>query len=375
MDWRRTFLSSRRDLSASCCAEVSDLKRGALRPERAAISDAGPDRGSIVPALEIKTESWPFKTPFRISGYTFTAGEVITVTLTDEGFAGRGEASGVYYHNETPASLTAQIESMRDVIESGINREALQNVLPPGGARCAIDCALWDLDSKRAGVSAWKMADVPRPVAIRTTFTVGAGTPDEMAAAARSYERAKAVKLKLTAEDTALCVAAVRAARPDVWIGVDANQAFTRSSLEKLLPALADAQVGLIEQPLPVGADAELEGLNSPIPIAADESVCSFSDMGLLAGRYDVVNIKLDKCGGLTEGLAMAREARRMGLNVMVGCMAGTSLSMAPAFVLGQLCDFVDLDGPTFLANDRAHPAVYTDGTIWCPESLWGGAA
>jgi L-alanine-DL-glutamate epimerase-like enolase superfamily enzyme len=327
-----------------------------------------------VPALEIKTESWPFKTPFRISGYTFTAGDVITVTLTDGTFIGNGEASGVYYHGETPPSLTAQIEAERGNIESGIHREALRGVLPPGGARCAVDCALWDLEAKRSGVPAWKIADVPRPVPIRTTFTVGAGTPDGMAEVARSYESARAIKVKLTADDPAARIRAVRTARPDVWIGVDANQGFTRSSLEKLLPALVDAQVALIEQPLPVGADLELEGLNAPIPIAADESVCSLSDMGLLAGRYDVVNIKLDKCGGLTEGLAMAREARRLGLKAMVGCMAGTSLSMAPAFVLGQLCDFVDLDGPTFLANDRTHPAVYSDGNIWCPDALWGAA-
>jgi L-alanine-DL-glutamate epimerase-like enolase superfamily enzyme len=325
-----------------------------------------------VPVLEIKTESWPFKRPFRISGYTFTAGDVVTVTLTDGSFTGRGEASGVYYHGETPASLTVQIEALRSRIESGVDREALRKLLPPGGARCAVDCALWDLEAKHSGAPAWKMADVPRPVPLRTTFTVGAGSPDEMAEAARSYESARAVKLKLTADDPASCVRAVRAARPDVWIGVDANQGFTRGSLEKLLPALVEAQIALIEQPLPVGADAELEGLNAPIPIAADESVQDLSDVRSLVGRYDVVNIKLDKSGGLTEGLAMAREARRLGLKVMVGCMAGTSLSMAPAFVLGQLCDFVDLDGPTFLANDRAHPALYARGEIWCPESLWG---
>jgi L-alanine-DL-glutamate epimerase-like enolase superfamily enzyme len=155
---------------------------------------------------------------------------------------------------------------------------------------------------------------------------------------------------------------------------VDANQGFTRRSLEELLPALVEAQIGLIEQPLPVGADGDLEGLHSPIPIAADESVQGVADIGALVGRYDVVNIKLDKCGGLTEGLLMAREARRLGLKAMVGCMAGTSLSMAPAFVLGQLCDFVDLDAPTFLAKDRDIPASYANGEIWCPDTLWGGA-
>lgn len=327
-----------------------------------------------MPALDIKTESWPFKHPFRISGYTFTAGEVVTVTLTDGGLVGRGEASGVYYRNETPQSMTSQIEAVRGEIEGGIDREALRTLLSPGGARNAIDCALWDLEAKRSGVPVWKMADTPRPIPLRTTFTVGAGTQDKMARAAQSYEAARAIKLKLTADDPAACVRAVRAARPDVWIGVDANQGFTRGSLEKVLPTLINAQVALIEQPLPVGTDAELEGLNSPIPIAADESVQSLSDMGSLVGRYNVVNIKLDKCGGLTEGLAMAHEARRLGLKVMVGCMAGTSLSMAPAFVLGQVCDFVDLDGPTFLARDRDVPALYANGEIWCPDTLWGGA-
>jgi L-Ala-D/L-Glu epimerase / N-acetyl-D-glutamate racemase len=327
-----------------------------------------------VPALDIKTESWPFKVPFRISGYTFTAGEVVTVSLTDAGMVGRGEASGVYYRSETPQSLTAQIEAVRSAIEKGIDREELRVLLPGGGACNAIDCALWDLEAKRNRVPVWKMADAPRPSPLKTTFTVGAGTPDEMAQTARSYETARALKLKLTADDPAACVRAVRAARPNAWIGVDANQGFTRRSLEDLLPALVDAQIGLIEQPLPVGADAELEGLNSPIPIAADESVQGFADIGALVGRYDVVNIKLDKCGGLTEGLLMAREARKLGLKLMVGCMAGTSLSMAPAFVLGQLCDFVDLDGPTFLAKDRDTPALYANGEIWCPDTLWGGA-
>ena len=326
-----------------------------------------------MPALDIKTESWPFKQPFRISGYTFTAGEVIVVSLAEAGHVGRGEASGVYYRNETPQSMTAQIEAVRNAIENGIDREALQVLLPPGGARNAIDCALWDLEAKRSAVPVWKMADAPRPNPLKTTFTVGAGTPDEMARAARSYETARAIKLKLTADDPAACVRAVRAARPNAWIGVDANQGFTRGSLEELLPALVEAQIGLIEQPLPVGTDAELEGLNSPIPIAADESVQGVADIGALVGRYDVVNIKLDKCGGLTEGLLMVRKARKLGLKVMVGCMSGTSLSMAPAFVLGQLCDFVDLDGPTFLAKDRDIPALYANGEICCPDAVWGG--
>ncbi|MGH8213305.1 MAG: dipeptide epimerase, partial [Rhodanobacteraceae bacterium] len=320
-------------------------------------------------------ESWPFKKPFRITNYVFTEAHVLVVTLRDGELVGRGEANGVYYHNETPAYMAGQIEAVRDKIEAGIDRWALRNLLPPGGARNALDCALWDLEAKRSHEPVWKLAGVREPVPLRTTFTVGAGTPDQMAAAARAYTQARAIKMKLTEEDAAACVRAVRAARPDICIGVDANQGFTRSSLQDLLPVLVEAKVGLIEQPVPRGADESLTGLNSPIPIAADESAQCTGDIASLSSLYDIINIKLDKCGGLTEGLLMARETRRLGLKVMVGCMNATSLAMAPAFVLGQLCDFVDLDAPLFLARERKIPVQYTDGAIWCPQAVWGAAA
>ena len=322
--------------------------------------------------LEIRSEVWPYATPFRITNYVFTDAEVLVVCLRDDGARGRGEAGGVYLHGETPATMSGQIEAVRTRIEAGIDRQGLREILPPGGARNALDAALWDLEAKRLGTPVWKIAGMRPPKALTTTFTVGAGAPDEMARTAVSYRDARAIKLKLTSDDPATCVAAVRAARPDVWLGVDANQGFTRRSLERVMPHLVEAQVALIEQPVPVGADGELEGLRSPIPIAADESVRGLADLGPLAGLYDVVNIKLDKCGGLTEGLAMARRARTLGLRVMVGCMSGTSLAMAPAFVLGQICDLVDLDGPTFLAGDRENPALYSNGEIWCPDDLWG---
>lgn len=324
--------------------------------------------------LALQTESWPFRNPFRITNYVFTEARVIVVTLRDRGVVGRGEANGVYYRDETPERMLEQIEAVRDRIEAGIDRATLRRLLPPGGARNALDCALWDLDAKRSGTSVWKSANVRQPVPLRTTFTIGADTPGQMAAVARDYTQARAIKLKLTGEDAAACVAAVRAARPDVWIGVDANQGFTRRSLEHLLPSLVESGVGLVEQPLPVGEDGELASLHSPIPLAADESVQSLRDIAPLAAYYGLINIKLDKCGGLTEGLLMAYEARRLGLRVMVGCMNGTSLAMAPAFVLGQLCDFVDLDSPTFLARDRRPSAVYAEGNIWCPEVVWGAA-
>jgi len=258
-------------------------------------------------------------------------------------------------------------------VEAGLDRAALQTLLPPGGARNALDCALWDLEAKLSGRPAWQIAGLEPPQPLLTTFTVGANNPDKMAADARAYTQAKAIKLKLTGEPAdAARVQAVRSARPDVWLGVDANQGFTRESLAALLPTLIAAEVRLIEQPFKIGQEALLDGLQSPIPVAADESVQSVSDIPKLRGRCSVINIKLDKSGGLTEALQMAREARRCGMDVMVGNMVGTSLSMAPAFLVGQLCKVVDLDGPVFLSQDRAPPVRYENGMISCPPALWG---
>ena len=323
--------------------------------------------------LTVRTESWPYAAPFRITGYVFETAEVVTAELTDGEVTGVGEASGVYYRGETAAGLRAEIEAVKPFVEAGIDREGLRALLPAGGARNALDAALWDLEAKRAGVPVWALVGLTAVRPLVTTLTVSAGTPAETAQAALAWSAARAIKLKLTPEDPAACVAAVRAARPDVWLGVDANQGFDRASLEALLPALVEARVAVIEQPLPMGEDVQLEGLNSPIDIAADESAQSLEDVATLVGRYDIINLKLDKCGGLTEGLAMAAEARRLGLKVMVGCMSGTSLAMAPAFVLGQLADIVDLDSPLFLTRDRRPPAAYDGGRILCPPELWGG--
>jgi len=323
--------------------------------------------------LTTRVEKWPYVSPFRITDHVFTSAEVVVVTLEDESGIGRGEADGVYYHDETPESIVGEIESVRGAVEEGIDRESLRHLLPPGGARNGLDCALWDLEAKRSGKPAWQIAGIPKPRPLLTTFTVSAGTPDEMAKAAKDYTRVRAIKVKLTRDDPADCVRAVRAARPDVWLGVDANQAFDRPSLERLIPVLKEADVSLIEQPFAIGCDADLDGLSCPIPIAADESLQSLADVEAMADHYGAINIKLDKCGGLTEGLAMAGKARRAGLKVMVGCMAGTSLAMAPAFLLGQLCDLVDLDAPNFLARDREHAARYANGELYCSDSLWGG--
>ena len=327
--------------------------------------------GPLVAHFEI--EQWPLIEPFHISGYSWECLDVLVVTLEKDGVAGRGEAAGVYYKDDKPAAMLKRLQAMKPVIEAGISRQSVQTLLPPGGARNAVDCALWDLEARITGRPAWQMAGLDQPRPITTTFTCGAESPEKMAATAVGYAHARAIKLKLTgAAVDADRVRAVRAARPDVWLGVDANQGFKRPFLEALMPVLVECGVDLIEQPFRVGDEAQLDGFKSPIPIAADETVQSLADVPSLVGRFNVMNIKLDKCGGLTEGLAMARRARELGLGLMVGNMMGTSLAMAPAFLLGQLCTVTDLDGPIFLKADRAHPVVYADGRIQCPRELWG---
>jgi L-alanine-DL-glutamate epimerase-like enolase superfamily enzyme len=323
--------------------------------------------------LRMEIESWPNIVPFRITGQTFYSADVLLVSVERQGQVGRGEAAGVFYKHETPASMRDQIELLREDIQAGISRETLQEWLPCGGARNALDCALWDLESKLSGRPVWQIAEVPKPRPLLTTFTCGADEPDKMAAAALAYKGARAIKVKLTGEPADVeRIRAVRQARPEVWLSVDANQGFSRQGLEELMPTLVLADVKLIEQPFAVGQEALLDGFESPIPIAADESVQGVSDIPTLVGRFNVVNIKLDKCGGLTEGLKMARAAQAHGLAPMVGNTGGTSLAMAPGFVLGQLCSFVDLDGPVFLQKDRHVSVQYEDGFIRCPTALWG---
>jgi L-alanine-DL-glutamate epimerase-like enolase superfamily enzyme len=325
-------------------------------------------------SLHAEVERWPLAAPFRITGYVFEAIDVLLVRLESQGHVGRGEAAGIYYKNDRPASMLQTVESVRAVIERGITRETLQELLPAGGARNAVDCALWDLESKISGQPAWQLAALERPRALVTTFGCGADTPQSMAATARTYADARAIKLKLTGEPVDEDrIRAVREALPDVWLGVDANQGFTRPFLEQLMPALVELKVALIEQPFAVGQEALLDGFRSPIPIAADESIMDAADLPKLIGRFSTVNIKLDKCGGLSEALLMARKARSMGFETMVGNMIGTSLAMAPAFLVGQLCSVVDLDGPLFLKSDRAPCVRYSDGLLSCDDAVWGG--
>jgi|SoiMetStandDraft_2_1073263.scaffolds.fasta_scaffold10373_2 L-alanine-DL-glutamate epimerase-like enolase superfamily enzyme len=325
-------------------------------------------------SLHAEVERWPLAAPFRITGYVFEAIDVLLVRLESQGHVGRGEAAGIYYKNDRPASMLQTVESVRAAIERGITRETLQELLPAGGARNAVDCALWDLESKISGQPAWQLAALERPRALVTTFGCGADTPQSMAATARTYADARAIKLKLTGEPVDEDrIRAVREALPDVWLGVDANQGFTRPFLEQLMPALVELKVALIEQPFAVGQEALLDGFRSPIPIAADESIMDAADLPKLIGRFSTVNIKLDKCGGLSEALLMARKARSMGFETMVGNMIGTSLAMAPAFLVGQLCSVVDLDGPLFLKSDRAPCVRYSDGLLSCDDTVWGG--
>jgi len=324
--------------------------------------------------LSLHNEPLPFAQPFRISGYVFEAMPATVATLGDGVHRGRGEAAGVYYNDDTPERMLATLEAHRGEIEAGLTREEARVLLPPGGARNALDCALWELESQRAGESVWKLAGLEAPRPLLTTFTVGADEPAAMAAGAVAYVQARAIKMKLTgdAELDAARVVAVRAARPDVWLGVDANQGYTAGTLPRLLPVLLAQEVSLLEQPCRRGHESELDGIDRVLPFAADESILDLAELESRHAHFDVINIKLDKCGGLTEGLMIARRARELGKRVMVGNMCGTSLAAAPAFVLGQYCDVVDLDGPVFLKRDRTPSVRYDGGRISCGDEVWG---
>jgi L-alanine-DL-glutamate epimerase-like enolase superfamily enzyme len=324
--------------------------------------------------LQYELERRKFAAPFRISGYVFKHAEVLVVTLRDGEHAGRGEAAGTYYLADDAANMMRVLDEHRDAVARCNTREELRTIMPAGGARNAVDCAMWDLEAARAGRPAWQLAGLDRVAPVVTTFTVGADEPQRMAEAARRYTGAKAIKVKLTGElgldlDR---VAAIRSALPHVWLGVDANQGFAIGELDSLVAGLVAQNVSLLEQPLARGREAELGGYRSAISLAADESALGLDDVAGLPGRFQVLNIKLDKCGGLTEALMMVAEARRLGLQLMVGNMTGTSLAMGPAFIVAQLCDFVDLDGPVFLAEDRQPSVRYEDGTIFSPDAVWG---
>jgi len=319
--------------------------------------------------ISARAEVFPIAGRFVISRGAKTEAHVVVATASCGPRQGRGEAVPYGRYGETVDGVLAAIASAGRI--SG--REELARTLPPGAARNAIDCALWDLEAKSAGTSAAALAGIGALSPLTTCFTLSLDTPDAMAAKARSVPHLPLLKLKLGGGGDVDRMAAVRAARPDARLVADANEAWRPNELEALLAAAAINGFELVEQPLPAGADAVLAGMPHPVAICADESAHSRDDLARLVGRYDAVNIKLDKSGGLTEALAMATAARGVGLKIMVGCMVATSLAMAPAFLLAQGAEWVDLDGPLLLAKDREHPLVIRSGVIDPPSpELWG---
>jgi L-alanine-DL-glutamate epimerase-like enolase superfamily enzyme len=314
------------------------------------------------------------RAPFRITGHVFTAAGTIRVDLIENGLMGSGEGLGAYYLGENADIMLEQVEAIRSEVEAGLSLTELQTLLPPSGARNALDCALWDLTSKREGKSIWELTGIdPKPQT--TVFTIGIqNTPEAMAESAVQAINFPVIKVKLDGVDPVLRMQAIRAARPEATLIVDANQGFTVEILHEVMEPFADLNVAMIEQPLARGDDSALSGIKSPIPICADESCLHRGELPDALGRYDMINIKLDKTGGLTEALALAKLAQDNGKRLMVGNMVGTSLSMAPAFVVAQMCDFVDLDGPFALKSDLRVPMMYDGAKVDLPQhGLWGG--
>ena len=323
--------------------------------------------------LSISRESWPIRGRFAISRGTKTSAEVVVAAIGEGPTIGRGEGVPYDRYGETVRGVAAAIEAMAPEIEAGMDRAALARAMAPGAARNAIDCALWDLEAKLAGVPAWRRAGLARPKPLVTAFTLSLASPDEMAAAARDHAARPLLKLKLGGKGDPARVAAVRRAVPRARLIVDANEAWRPGELAEYLAAMAAEGVEMVEQPLPADADAALAEIERPLPVCADESCRDTAALDRLEGRYDAVNLKLDKAGGLTEALAMATAARQRGYAVMVGCMVATSLAMAPAMLLAQGARWVDLDGPLLLARDRPDGLAYTDRLVHPPTpALWG---
>ncbi|WGL17887.1 dipeptide epimerase [Microbulbifer bruguierae] len=321
--------------------------------------------------VSLLVESWELESPFKITGHVFTNVEILHVCISENGVTGNGEASGVYYLDETGSSILAQAESVREALTSGLSRQQLYELLPAGGARNAIDCALWDLEAKLEKKKIWDLTGI-EPAETHSFFTVGLGTPETMAEKARDIASSK-IKVKLDGELALERMTAIRSARPDAEIIVDVNQGWTFEQLQELAPKFKQLGVSMIEQPLPRGGDEALEGYQCPLPLCADESCLDTSEFDQAARRYQVINIKLDKTGGLTEALALAKKAQERGLDLMVGNMVGTSLAMAPGYVVAQLCKFVDLDGAFYLKKDREPPITCDWGKLSPPSAeLWG---
>ncbi|MDR5653439.1 N-acetyl-D-Glu racemase DgcA [Ruixingdingia sedimenti] len=319
--------------------------------------------------ITLSHDRFPLARVFTISRGSRSVAEVLTVTITRDGHRGRGECVPYARYGETMDSVAAQIAGL----PGDVGRAALQHLLPPGAARNAVDCALWDLEAKQTNRRVWDLAGLPAPHPVLTAFTLSLDTPAAMRAAAERQARRPLLKIKLGTPDDMPRLEAVRAGAPQSRIIVDANEGWTAEIYADLAPHLARLGVALVEQPLPAGADAALEGLPRPVPVCADESCHDRASLPALAGRYDMVNIKLDKAGGLTEALALRAAAHAAGFGVMVGCMVATSLSMAPALLVAQEAAVTDLDGPLLLAQDRPHPLRYDAGEVHPPEpALWG---
>jgi len=323
--------------------------------------------------LDVKREAWPIRGSFRISRGSKTQAEVVTVELRVGEQRGRGECVPYARYGESCESVMEQILGLRDDLANGLDRVGLQKVLPPGAARNALDCAFWDLAAKQAGRRVWTLAGIAEMAPQVTAYTLSLDSPKKMQQAALANARRPLLKLKLSGEGDLERVAAVRSGAPDARLIVDANEGWTADLYQAFVPELQRLGVEMIEQPLPAGADGVLAEMERPVPVCADESCHDRASLATLVGRYDMVNIKLDKSGGLTEALALRQAAETAGLRIMVGCMLATSLAMAPALLVAQGGAVVDLDGPLLLERDRPHGLDFSQGMIHPPEpALWG---
>ncbi|WP_041536703.1 N-acetyl-D-Glu racemase DgcA [Parvibaculum lavamentivorans] len=326
--------------------------------------------------ITVEAESWPIAGAFTISRGSKTEARVVVVTVTEMGLTGRGECVPYARYNENEKDVIAAIKAQVQAIGEGMSREDLQRAMPRGAARNALDCALWDLEAKLAGKEVWEMAQLgAAPRALTTAYTLSLGTAAEMQEAAKRASHRPLLKLKLGEggdEDIAR-VEAVRAGAPNAALIVDANEGWKPEQVLPMAHELARLGVSLIEQPVPAAEDEVLRGIDSPVPLCADESAHGLEGMKRLVGLYDFINVKLDKTGGLTEALSVMRCAKKRNLRVMVGCMVATSLAMAPAMLIAQQADYVDLDGPLLLAKDREHALRYESSLVYPPErALWG---